>query len=123
MNRRGFFEVATAATLDAVRQGGTVAVIAADLDHFKALNDVYGHAAGDEALRNFGAVLRRGRRTGDEAGRLGGEEFCPRPGDRATGPIAEETVSSEPGRRSSQGAAGRAHSGQPRSTHAGVRLG
>lgn len=76
LNRRGFFEAATAVTLDAARQGRSVAVIAADLDHFKALNDVYGHAAGDEALRNFGAVLRRVRRTGDEAGRLGGEEFC-----------------------------------------------
>jgi diguanylate cyclase (GGDEF)-like protein len=76
LNRRGFFEVATAATLDAARQGRTVAVIAADLDHFKVLNDLYGHAAGDEALRNFGAVLKDVRRTGDEAGRLGGEEFC-----------------------------------------------
>lgn len=76
LNRRGFFEVATAATLDAMRQGGSVTVIAADLDHFKSLNDVYGHAAGDQALRNFGALLERGRHAGEQAGRLGGEEFC-----------------------------------------------
>ncbi|MEV4281680.1 GGDEF domain-containing protein [Actinoplanes xinjiangensis] len=76
LNRRGFFEVATAATLDAMRQGGSVTVIAADLDHFKSLNDMYGHAAGDQALRNFGALLERGRHAGEQAGRLGGEEFC-----------------------------------------------
>ena len=46
-----------------------------DLDRFKALNDRYGHQAGDEALAAVGAVLRSGVRASDFAGRWGGEEF------------------------------------------------
>jgi len=51
----------------------TVAFI--DLDHFKAINDLYGHLAGDSVLRHFGGLLRKTVRSGDFAGRLGGEEF------------------------------------------------
>lgn len=46
-----------------------------DLDHFKQLNDTYGHEAGDRALRVFGQVLREAVRTGDIVARYGGEEF------------------------------------------------
>jgi diguanylate cyclase (GGDEF)-like protein len=51
------------------------AVALLDLDHFKALNDSSGHAAGDAALRAFGEVLRTGVREDDIVGRYGGEEF------------------------------------------------
>lgn len=50
-------------------------VIVADLDHFKSVNDDYGHAAGDRALLAFAASLRGALRSGELAGRLGGEEF------------------------------------------------
>jgi two-component system cell cycle response regulator len=50
-------------------------VIMIDLDHFKSVNDVYGHQAGDEVLRDFGALLMRSVRSCDMAGRYGGEEF------------------------------------------------
>jgi diguanylate cyclase (GGDEF)-like protein len=46
-----------------------------DLDHFKALNDVYGHERGNEALAAVGQTLTAGVRTSDFAGRYGGEEF------------------------------------------------
>jgi diguanylate cyclase (GGDEF)-like protein/PAS domain S-box-containing protein len=52
------------------------AVLMFDLDHFKALNDRWGHLAGDRALSHFAALLRAEMRAGDIAGRLGGEEFA-----------------------------------------------
>ena len=52
-----------------------LAVILCDLDHFKRVNDTYGHATGDLALKLFGMVLLRRLRTCDHAGRIGGEEF------------------------------------------------
>jgi two-component system cell cycle response regulator len=51
------------------------AVLFMDLDHFKALNDSYGHPAGDAALREFGSVVRSALRSADILGRWGGEEF------------------------------------------------
>src|SRR5439155_1676732 len=47
----------------------------ADLDHFKLLNDTYGHAAGDRALRAFSSVVLGAVRADDIVGRIGGEEF------------------------------------------------
>jgi diguanylate cyclase (GGDEF)-like protein len=47
-----------------------------DVDHFKAINDRFGHAGGDGALRHLVALLRAGTRQIDLLGRLGGEEFC-----------------------------------------------
>lgn len=56
-------------------QGKPYAVLLADLDHFKRLNDTHGHDAGDQALKVFADVLRRSLRDGDIIGRWGGEEF------------------------------------------------
>ena len=55
--------------------GTPYSVAYGDLDHFKDLNDVFGHAAGDRALRTFSQVLRDSLRPADIAGRYGGEEF------------------------------------------------
>jgi diguanylate cyclase (GGDEF)-like protein len=68
-NRRAFLEA-----LDRLRPGG--AVLFLDLDHFKALNDTLGHAAGDDVLRRFAAALKASVRDGDCAARYGGEEFA-----------------------------------------------
>lgn len=55
---------------------GSATLVAADLDHFKALNDAQGHAAGDRALVAFAAALQDSLGPGEIAGRLGGEEFA-----------------------------------------------
>jgi diguanylate cyclase (GGDEF)-like protein/PAS domain S-box-containing protein len=74
-NRRAF-DAALAARLgtDVAAQPGVLAMF--DLDHFKSVNDTHGHAAGDQVLRAFAAVLRGGVREGDMVARLGGEEFA-----------------------------------------------
>jgi diguanylate cyclase (GGDEF)-like protein len=60
---------------DLVASGRPFAVVIADLDHFKKLNDSRGHEAGDKALRLFAETLRLSMRDGDMASRWGGEEF------------------------------------------------
>ncbi len=59
----------------AARTDSSLAVVMFDLDHFKAVNDVYGHAKGDEVLASVGAIVREELRAGDAVGRYGGEEF------------------------------------------------
>jgi diguanylate cyclase (GGDEF)-like protein len=59
----------------AARQDRNVAVVIFDLDNFKGFNDRFGHAGGDEVLREFGAILRRKTRAMDLSARIGGEEF------------------------------------------------
>jgi two-component system cell cycle response regulator len=61
--------------LTAVLLAGSAAVLILDLDHFKALNDRYGHATGDEALRQVAQTLRSCTRAFDSLARYGGEEF------------------------------------------------
>ncbi len=68
------------AVRDLTRDGTPYALVLADLDHFKHLNDTYGHEMGDRALRLFARILSRNMRDGDLAARYGGEEFvviCP----------------------------------------------
>ncbi|MEX2211554.1 MAG: GGDEF domain-containing protein [Gaiellaceae bacterium] len=73
----------------AVRFGDPLAVVMADLDNFKVVNDRYGHPAGDAVLREFAAVLEATVREIDEAARWGGEEFClVLPGTDAAGAAA-----------------------------------
>jgi diguanylate cyclase (GGDEF)-like protein len=60
---------------DLVSLGQSFTVAMADLDHFKDLNDTYGHESGDRALRLFAKTLRTNLRPDDLAGRYGGEEF------------------------------------------------
>ncbi len=72
LNRRAFSEKVAAIP---ARQR-PVAVAMADLDHFKMLNDTYGHDTGDRALRLFARVLRESLRAGDLVSRYGGEEFA-----------------------------------------------
>lgn len=71
LNRRALFDLAGNEALPA----GT-AVVMLDLDGFKAINDRFGHAVGDEVLRRFAHVVHRNIRDTDAAARLGGEEFC-----------------------------------------------
>jgi diguanylate cyclase (GGDEF)-like protein len=74
-NRRGFLEV-SAHALERVRRTGRPASLAlGDIDHFKQINDTYGHAAGDEVLRRVGSTIRGALRGQDLIARWGGEEF------------------------------------------------
>ena len=57
------------------REGTPLSVILVDLDHFKSVNDTYGHPAGDLVLKDIGAILQRAVRSYDWVGRYGGEEF------------------------------------------------
>ena len=75
-NRRGF-EAAFARELRvAAMDGSWTSLALVDLDHFKAVNDHYGHARGDEALCTLARVLARELRGGDMVARIGGDEFC-----------------------------------------------
>jgi diguanylate cyclase (GGDEF)-like protein len=74
-NRRGFDSMATRELSRAVRGGHVMAVLALDVDHFKSVNDDFGHLTGDEVLREIGELLRETARLGDVVARIGGEEF------------------------------------------------
>jgi len=75
-NRRGFSEQSAVAYSNARRAETTVSVIAADIDHFKSVNDEFGHGIGDEALQHFANLLSENRRAADIVARIGGEEFA-----------------------------------------------
>jgi diguanylate cyclase (GGDEF)-like protein/PAS domain S-box-containing protein len=74
-NRRYLDETFARELIKAQREGGPISIIMADLDHFKKVNDLYGHLAGDEVLRAFGGLLKRNSRSSDIFCRYGGEEF------------------------------------------------
>lgn len=75
-NRRGFDERYAQVIQETDRYGGTAALILVDVDHFKRVNDTYGHEAGDEVLIAVADALADGRRTVDITARLGGEELA-----------------------------------------------
>jgi diguanylate cyclase (GGDEF)-like protein len=68
----------------AVRDGSSTALLLLDLDHFKTVNDKWGHLAGDAALRQFASTVAAELRGGDLLARLGGEEFAVALADRRT---------------------------------------
>jgi diguanylate cyclase (GGDEF)-like protein len=75
-NRRAFNELLVSAIANEDRrEGGQLALVILDLDHFKKLNDTFGHPAGDAALRSAARLLAQHLRKGDQAARYGGEEF------------------------------------------------
>jgi diguanylate cyclase (GGDEF)-like protein len=75
-NRRKFSEALRLELARSRRGGSPLALILADIDHLKQVNDTHGHPAGDAAIRHVAETLQRGRRETDLAARLGGEEFA-----------------------------------------------
>ena len=76
VTRRHFFDTAERECARAVRHGLPLSLLALDLDHFKRINDEFGHAAGDAVLKSFVTTVGKFLRSTDIFGRVGGEEFC-----------------------------------------------
>ncbi|WP_292932961.1 diguanylate cyclase [Noviherbaspirillum sp.] len=75
-NRRQFLLLAGQELSHAARYGGPLSVLMMDIDHFKKINDTYGHKCGDIVLQTFATLFHDTMRTVDITGRLGGEEFA-----------------------------------------------
>ncbi|HET7407790.1 MAG TPA: sensor domain-containing diguanylate cyclase [Mycobacteriales bacterium] len=75
LNRRGFMTVGHTLEEQAHRNGHPLVVLTADVDGLKSINDRFGHAAGDDLLRDVAATLTASLRTADVIARLGGDEF------------------------------------------------
>jgi diguanylate cyclase (GGDEF)-like protein len=75
-NRRGFAEATSRVIEREANAGRPVTVMIFDLDHFKSINDRFGHPAGDEILKLFATVVLNTLRISDLSGRIGGEEFA-----------------------------------------------
>ncbi len=75
-NRRYFMEQGEAELARSNRYGNPLSILMLDIDHFKAVNDTYGHEAGDKALGTLGHILVEVLREIDVPGRMGGEEFA-----------------------------------------------
>jgi diguanylate cyclase (GGDEF)-like protein len=76
LNHRAFHQQLAAELAACERLSVRATVLLIDLDHFKAINDRYGHGVGDEVLRSVGAAITSAVRAGDVVGRVGGEEFA-----------------------------------------------
>jgi diguanylate cyclase (GGDEF)-like protein len=76
LNRRAFGVAARKRIYAATQFDQPIAFLMLDIDHFKSINDTYGHGAGDEVLSRLAASMRSGLRDDDVLGRLGGEEFA-----------------------------------------------
>jgi diguanylate cyclase (GGDEF)-like protein len=90
-NRRAFLEAAEKLQAYQGSRGEPVTLLMFDLDHFKSINDRFGHGVGDSVLRVFAESVRKSMRTSDIIGRLGGEEFAAivPESSEMTAPIAE----------------------------------
>ena len=75
LNRRSFLDAATRDFARSRRTGSPLSVIFFDIDHFKKINDTYGHAVGDAVIRDLTERVKSAIRTTDMLGRMGGEEF------------------------------------------------
>jgi diguanylate cyclase (GGDEF)-like protein len=75
LNKRALIEMARQKLRSAQRFGKPLSVLVCDLDHFKKVNDNYGHDVGDRVIVGFAEALRRAKRETDTVGRFGGEEF------------------------------------------------
>jgi diguanylate cyclase len=102
LNRRAFDAALRSMAADAMNSGFDLGFVLLDIDHFKMVNDQWGHPAGDDVLRRVAALLMRTVRGGDLVARYGGEEFAvilPNTGRRGALAVAEnlrEAVCSEP---------------------------
>ncbi len=76
LNKRAFLDELEHKRRSAERFNRKLSLIVTDIDHFKSVNDTYGHATGDVVIRELGAILRRVKRETDVVARFGGEEFC-----------------------------------------------
>ncbi|MCX7308594.1 MAG: GGDEF domain-containing protein [Afipia sp.] len=76
LNRRGFGEATTRMIEREAKAGRPITVMIFDIDHFKSVNDRFGHAAGDDVLKVFAHVVANTLRITDLVGRVGGEEFA-----------------------------------------------
>lgn len=74
-NRRALFESFDTLLLEAMSSADTISCIILDIDHFKSVNDTYGHSIGDDVLRIFALILQESVGINDIVGRYGGEEF------------------------------------------------
>ncbi len=92
-NRRAFHELAQQLMVRQARAGAAVSVLVFDLDHFKSINDRFGHAVGDDALCLFATTARSNMRATDVLARIGGEEFVAiMPGGRAEAAMVGERL-------------------------------
>jgi two-component system chemotaxis response regulator CheY len=92
LNRRAVYERAQSELDRSFRDGCSMSIILLDIDHFKSVNDQYGHLTGDQALRLVAGTIAQNKRSYDWAGRWGGEEFLlvlPETGMLAAADIAE----------------------------------
>ena len=107
-NRRHFMALAEQEVSRTARYGGHLSVLMLDIDHFKSVNDTYGHKVGDAVLKRFAELCRDALREVDVVGRLGGEEFAvllPQTGaehaydvaERLRGTFAQSEISLEQG--------------------------
>lgn len=76
LNRRGFEDRGRRLLAQMTRHGVPAVMIVADLDHFKSVNDSFGHAAGDQVIASFASLLTENASQNSVVGRLGGEEFA-----------------------------------------------
>lgn len=76
LNRRAFFEVFEKEFLAAKNRNSKISTIMCDIDHFKKINDTYGHSIGDQVIKKMADVVKETVRENDHVCRYGGEEFC-----------------------------------------------
>ncbi len=101
-NRRFFSDALDGVLAKLARDGQPLTIVTLDLDRFKLINDLHGHAAGDDVLVAVGRRLRANVRAGDVVGRLGGEEFgvllpsCDAEDGRRVGERLRDALSSSP---------------------------